>query len=317
MPDPINLGRFDLASLRLFLAVIDGGSLTAGAEQYGISLAAASKRVAELEAHVGSALLLRAKRGVTPTPAGLAMRQHAIEVVGRLEQLAVAMDDFRRGALGHLRLWANTSAFGGFLPDLLAAYAKAHPKIHIDLEDTSSDDAVRAVVTGVAELAVIGENTSAGRLETLVCDRDELVLVVPVGHTLTRGGRAEVAIAEALGHDFVALGRSTSLTRQIGAAAQAAGRMLKVRVQVRSFDAMCRMVAAGLGVAILPRAGAAPHLAAMGLECLALTGMATRRDLLLAMRSRQTLSPAARALVDMAQARVSRQGGPQDRAGVF
>lgn len=310
MPDPINLGRFDLASLRLFLAVLDGGSLTAGAERYGVSLAAASKRVAELESHVGSALLLRAKRGVTPTAAGLALRQHAIEVVGRLEQLAVAMDDFRRGALGHLRLWANTSAFGGFLPELLAAYAKAHPKIRIDLEDTSSEEAVRAVTTGVAELAVIGENTSAGRLETLVCDRDELVLVVPVGHALTRTGSAHVPIAEALGHDFVALGRGTSLTRQITAAAQAAGRTLKVRVQVRSFDAMCRMVAAGLGVAILPRAGAAPHLAAMGLECLALTGIATTRELLLAMRSRPTLSPAARALVDMAQSRVSRQRGP-------
>lgn len=307
MPDPINLGRFDLASLRLFLAVIDGGSLTAGAEKYGISLAAASKRVAELELHVGSALLLRAKHGVTPTAAGLAMQQHAIEVVGRLERLAVAMDDFRRGALGHLRLWANTSAFGGFLPELLAAYAKAHPKIRIDLEDASSEEAVRAVATGVAELAVIGENTPAGRLETFVCDHDELVLLVPVGHALAGGSSAEVAIAETLDHDFVALGRSTSLTRQIAAAAQAAGRMLKVRVQVRSFDAMCRMVAAGLGVAILPRAGAAPHLAAMGLQCLALTGTATTRRLLLAMRSHQTLSPAARALVDMAQARVSSQ----------
>ena len=314
MPNPINLGRFDLASLRVFLAVIDGGSLTAGAERYGISLAAASKRVAELESHVGSALLLRSKRGVTPTAAGLTMRQHAIEVVGRLEQLAVAMDDFRSGALGHLRLWANTSAFGGFLPDLLAAYAKANPKIRIDLEDTSSEEAVRAVATGVAELAVIGENTSAGRLETLVCDRDELVLVVPVGHALTSSGGTGVTIAEALAHDFVALGRSTSLTRQIAAAAQTAGRMLKVRVQVRSFDAMCRMVAAGLGVAILPRAGVAPHLAAMGLERLALTGMATSRQLLLAMRSRLALSPAARGLVDMAQERVSQQGEPLGQA---
>jgi len=90
--------------------------------------------------------------------------------------------------------------------------------------------------------------------------------------------------------------------------------MLKVRVQVRSFDAMCRMVAAGMGVAILPRAGAAPHLAAMGLQCLALVGTATRRRLLLAMRSRQALSPAARALVDMAQARVFRYGAPQGQA---
>lgn len=305
MLNRINLSRFDLISLRLFMAVVDGGSLTAGAERHGISLAAASKRIAELEAHVGCALLLRAKRGVTPTAAGLTLRQHAVEVVARLEQLAMAMDDFRYGVQGHLRLWANTSAFSGFLPDLLAAYAKVYPAVRFDLEDTSSEEAVRAVTTGAAELAVIGENTATGQLETLVCDRDELVLVLPHSHPLARVGAAQVALADTLEHDFVTLGRGTSLTRHLVAAAETAGRRLKVRVQVRSFDAMCRMVAAGLGVAILPRAGATPHLAAMGLQCLTLTGMTTSRQLLLAMRSRQALSPAARTLVELALERAA------------
>ena len=303
MPAAINLSRFDLATLRLFVMTVETGSLTAGAERFGISLAAASKRMAELEAHVGNALLARSKRGVVPTPAGQTLHRHAIELVARLEQLAVAMDDYRRGAQGHLRLWANTSAFGGFLPDLLAAYSTAHPDVRIDLEDVSSEDGARAVATGAAELAVIGENTPVEGLQTMVCDTDELMLIVPVGHALA--GTKSVPFVQALDHDFVALGRATSLTRQVSAAAESAGRTLRIRVQVRSFDAMCRMVAAGLGVAILPRAGAAPHAAAMGLQLVRLDGVWTQRRLLLAMRDRNALSGPARAFVEMIEQQVA------------
>lgn len=297
----ISLNRFDLVSLRLYAAVVEAGSLTAGAERFGISLAAASKRIAELEVHVGNALLERSKRGVEPTPAGRTLHRHVLEVIARLEQLAMAMDDFQRGALGHLRLWANTSAFGSFLPDLLAAYAAAHPQIRLDLEDVLSEEAARAVANGIAELAVIGENTPAEGLETLVCATDELMLLVPAGHALA--GRLPVPFLHALDHDFVTLGRATSLTRQVAAAAEAVSRSLRIRVQVRSFDAMSRMVAAGLGVAILPRDGAGVQAAAMGLRLLPLTGVSTRRRLLLAMRERATLSGPARAFVEMAKSR--------------
>lgn len=297
----INLARFDLTTLRLFLMVVEGGSLTAGAASFGISVAAASKRVAELESHVGQALLERSKRGTVPTAAGRTLQRHAIELVGRLEQLAVAMDDFQRGASGHLRLWANTSAFGGFLPNLLAVYMKVHPDVVIDLKDVLSEDAARAVSNGTAELAVIGENTLIDGLQSIVCNTDDLMLLVPSTHPLAR--RKRVSLAQALEHNLVALGHATSLTRHIVSAADAAGCRLRVRVQVRSFDALSRMVAAGLGIAILPRAGAAPHAMAMGLRLVPLEGPWVRRRLLLAMRDRQQLSGPARAFVDLAERR--------------
>lgn len=297
----ISLGRFDLVSLRLYVAVVDAGSLTAGAERFGISLAAASKRMAELEHHCGMPLLLRSKRGVQPTMAGQALHAQAIDVVARLEQLALAMDDLQRGATGHLRLWANTSAFAGFLPRLLAAFAAAHPGVAIDLEDAQSEDAAHAVATGVAELAVVGENTPLDGLQTFVCDTDELALLVPRDHPFA--GAASVTLTQALTLDFVTLNRTTSLVRQITAAAEAARQPLRIRIQVRSFDAMCHMVAAGMGVAILPRAGAAPHVRSMKLELVALRGISTRRRLLMVMRERGALSAAALALVEMAERR--------------
>ena len=303
----INLNRLDLVTLRLFVAVLDAGSLTAGADRYGISLAAASKRIAELEHHCGIALLQRSARGVTATAGGQTLHRHAIELVAHLERMALAIADFHTGVSGHLRLWANPSALGGFLPTLLAAYAVQHPEVRIDLEDAISEESVRAVALGTAELAVIGENTPSEGLVSFVCEVDELVLVVPSGQALASDGPTGEAadFARVLDHDFICLGRSASLTRKISGAAEAMGRTLRLRVQVRSFDVMCRMVAAGLGLAILPRAGAALYADALNLRVLPLQGLDAERRLLLAMRDPAALSPAAQALVAMMRERMA------------
>ncbi|MEJ1170600.1 LysR family transcriptional regulator [Variovorax sp. CCNWLW235] len=293
----INLNRFDLISLRLFVAVVDGGSLTAGADRFGVSLPAASKRITELEQHCGMALLQRGQRGVTATPEGQTLHRHAIEVIARLEQLVQAVDDLQSGATGHLRLCANPSAFGGFLPSVLAEYARRYPHVVIDMEDALSEDGIRAVLKGTAELAVIGDNVPHEGLETIVCNVDQLVLLVPAGHALA--GQQNASIVNVLEHDLVTLARSASLTRKVMAAADAVKRTPRIRVQVRSFDSMCRMVSFGLGVAILPRAAAALYAQALGLVQVDLEGIEMERVLLLAMRSRVELSAPAAALVEM------------------
>lgn len=293
----INLNRFDLVTLRLFVAVVDAGSLTAGADRFGISLAAASKRIVELEQHCGVPLLVRGQRGVTATTEGQTLHRHAIEVVARLEQLAQAVDDLQLGASGHLRLCANPSACGGFLPALLGRYAALHPQVRIELEDALSEDGIRAVQKGSAELAVIGDNVPREGLEVVLCNVDELVLLVPRSHRLAQ--HAEVAVQEALAYDQVALARSASLTRKVIAAAETVGLTVKIRVQVRSFDAMCRMVASGLGLAVLPRTAAELYTRSLDLTMVKLSGADMERRLLLAMRQRSQLSGAALALVEL------------------
>lgn len=288
----INLNRLDLATLRLFVWVIDQGSLTAGAEAFGISLAAASKRISELESHVGSPLLIRSKKGVQPTAAGLTLKRHAMEAVARLEQLCMTMNDFQKGTFGHLSIWANTSAFAHFLPSVLSEYLRRHPQVRVDLEDVLSEDAARAVSQGVTELAIIGENTPTEGLETMVCETDELVLVTHASHSLA--SHDAVSFSTILDYDLVGMNRSTSLIRQVQLMASAIGKPLNMRVQVRSFDAMCKMVSAGVGVAILPRFSAMPHAPALNLTIHRIDGMWTSRRLIVAMRSRQSLSkPAA------------------------
>jgi DNA-binding transcriptional LysR family regulator len=194
------------------------------------------------------------------------------------------------------------------LPRLLADYMAAHPGVSVDLEDALSEESVRAVLSGVAELAIIGENTPLEGLSTLVCDVDELVLVMPRGHALDTDDESPVPLSTVLDHDFVSLARSTSLMRRIAAEAESINRPVRIRIQVRSFDAMCHMVSVGLGLAILPRAATAPHLAARSLRLRPLGALNTRRRLLLAMRSQATLSGPAQALVDMMAARAAGLG---------
>ena len=303
MPTAVNLSRFDLVTLRLFVTAVDGGSLSAGARRFGISVAAASKRIADLETHVGMALLLRGKKGVVPTAAGQALLDQAIRVIAEVERLALTLDDYRRGAGGSLRIWANPSAFAGFLPGLLAHFLAGHPSVNVDLEETLSQEAVRAVVAGATEVAIVGENTPLEGLASFVCDVDELVLLLPAQHALAR--RTAVSLREAAALDFVGLNRSTSLMRQIAVLAESVGCALKVRVQVRNFDAVCRMVSAGIGAAIVPRAAGAPHVRSMGLALVRLEGVPVSRRLLLATRDPATLSPAARAFVELARQRLS------------
>ena len=307
----INLNRLDLVSLRLFVAVIDAGSLTAGAERFGISVAAASKRIADLEQHCGMPLMQRGQRGVAATPNGETLHRHALEVIARLEQLALAIDDLRTGASGHLRLWANPSSLGGFLSDVLADYAARYPEVKIDLEEALSEDSVRAVQKGFAELAIIGDNVPCEGLESIQCNVDDLVLLVPAAHPLA--GEAGVPVARAMEHDLVTLPRHASLTRKVIAAAEAVGQTARVRVQVRGFDAMCRMVASGLGLAILPSAAAVLYARALGLQIVALQGIEVRRNLLLVMRHRADLTAASAALVDMIEKRHSSQ--PRGQSG--
>ena len=292
----INPRRFDPVSLRVYAAVFESGSLTAGAAAFGISLAATSKRVGDLEHDAGTLLFERSKSGVRPTAAGETLYRHALRLLGDLEGLAVAMGDYREGVEAHVRLWANTSAVNGFLPAALQTWLGAHPATKLDLEEALSDAVIRAVSSGAADLGIFSDNIPAAGLVTTVCNIDELVLLLPRGHPLT--AKKRVRFAAALEYDFIGLERGASLLRLLGTAAHTLGRPLKVRVQVRSFDAMCRMIALGIGIGVLPLSAATPHLASMPLARVGLDESWARRRLLLGCRSFDALSRPARGLAE-------------------
>lgn len=290
----INLNRFDLASLRLFVAAVDGGSLTAGAARVGLSVPAASKRLADLEHAVGARLLERGRRGLAPTAAGTTLLAHARRVVGDLEQMALALGDYRGDGATAVRLWVNTSATTGFLPEALARFARAQPGVRIDLEEGLSDAIVRAVQSSAADLGVIGENTVTADLEARVCDRDRLLVVAAADHPLAR--RRTLRLHDLLDADFVGLERGSALMRLFTREFERRSATLRLRLQLRSFEGICRMVAGGLGLSIMPARAVEPLAPSLGLKLVELREPWARRQLLLVARSFSRLPPPAAAL---------------------
>lgn len=292
----MNLHRLDLVSLALFNLVVRSGSISKGAELAHLAVGAASKRISDLEDSVGAELLERHSRGVTLTLAGQALHRHAQRILADVDQLAADLSDHAAGIVGVVRLRANTSAVTQFLPADLAGFVASHPGIRIELDEVNSDEAVLAVLDGRADCGIFAERTPTLGLQTLPYRQDRLVLVVPPAHPLA--GRPSIPFAEAADYEFVSLTQGTSLARRLDVATRELGRPLRVRIHVRSFDAMCQMVAAGLGIAVLPDAAIQPHLRSMGLVRIGLTDAWVARQLLIGVRDLGALARPVRGLVD-------------------
>ena len=292
----MNLHRIDLVSLSLFNLVARTGSISQGAELAMLAVGAASKRVADLEAAFGVSLLERHSRGVKLTPAGEALYLHVQRILGDVDQMSADLSDHARGLLGVVRLWANTSAITQFLPGDLAAFAQLQPGIRIELNEADSHEVVMAVLDGRADLGIFADRTPALGLQTQAYRRDRLVLVVPQGHALAR--RKKLAFAEAVDYDFVSLTQATSLAQRLELESRQMGKPLRIRIHVRSFDAMCQMVSAGLGIAVLPVVAAQPLGQALGLKLIELIDPWVERELLVGARDLGALARPARSLLD-------------------
>ena len=296
MTTMMNLHRLDLVSLSLFAMVARTGSISEGAKLANLAVGAASKRMTELEAGLRVTLLDRHSRGVRLTPAGRALLEHARRILGDVDGMAAELSDYADGLTGRVQLWANTSAVTQFLPQEIVGFTAANAGIRIELEEANSSDVVSAVLDGRADFGILADRIPSAGLQLLPYREDRLVLVVPQGHAL--GKRQRIAFAEALEFDFVSLARGTSLAQRLEAETSALGKRLRLRIQVRSFDAMCMMVAAGLGVAVLPHDAVLPHLRSMKLRKIELQDDWVHRQLLIAVRDMQQLALPARRFIE-------------------
>lgn len=292
MADLINPARIDFVTLRLFCAVAQAGSISKGAKACNLALSAASRRLSDFEDSAQSVFFDRGARGISLTPSGHVALQHALRLVHGYERFSSELREHAKGARGHVRLWANMSALTEVLPRALAAFAERHPDIRVEIEDESSGEVVRALVEGLADVGVFGENTPAFGLDVSEFHRDELVVLCAKAHPFARARRRAASFRACLEHDFVGLGRGTSLVELTSAAAARLGIPMRVRVQVRSFDTACRMIAENLGIGVLPLAACEPQVRSLGLHVVRLNEPWADRHLLLGTKSGASLSPA-------------------------
>jgi len=292
--------KFDLTDLRLFCEIVDAGSITAGAERSALALAAASARVRGMEESLGAALLVRSRQGVMPTPAGLTLLKHARTMLAQGARLQDDLGAYAGGASGEVRLLANTNALTEFLPEALSLFLAEHPHVSVDLEERLSDEIVGLVAEGAADIGIVAGTVDVGALATYPFRSDRFVVVTAADHVLAQ--RPSVGFAEVLDYDFVGLDRTSSLQRFLGTKAVREGRPLRLRVQLRSFDAVCRLVECGVGVGVVPATTAARAARTMQLGVADLTDDWAIRDLTIVVRAGGELRPYAKALVESLRA---------------
>ncbi|HUP30220.1 MAG TPA: LysR family transcriptional regulator, partial [Usitatibacter sp.] len=267
--------RPDLASLALFIRIAETRSITKAADACHIALAAASRRVTQLEDQFGVQLLYRTAKGVELTPAGHALLARARSMLLQVDEMRAEISDYSKGVKGMVRVQANASALAQYLPDDLATFAVAHPAIKVSLDEERSGAIVEAVHSGTTDIGIVMEGAEAPGLQLLEYRTDTLVAVVPEGHSLRA---KKLAFAKLLDHDFVGLESTTVISQMMLGQASQAGKPLRLRVQVKSFDVVARLIQAGLGIGILPQGAADAFAGSMGLRAIALTdGWATRK----------------------------------------
>ncbi len=287
--------RFDLADLSLFRHVVEAGSITHGAERAHLALAAASARIRNMEDALGIALLTRGRAGVVPTQAGRTLLQHARTILRQAERLHEDLGAYGNGLAGQVRVLSNTNALTEFLPEALSSFLSAHPNVSVDLEERLSDEIVGLIAEGVADLGIVAGTVDAGALETYPFRSDRFVLVVARGHPLA--SRANVGFEDVLDHDFVGLDRSSALQRFLSAKAVRIGRPLRLRVQLRSFDAVCRLVECKVGVGIVPETTARRAQKTAAIAIVPLNDHWAERELTICVRNMNDLPLYARQLV--------------------
>ncbi|KPU91637.1 LysR family transcriptional regulator [Variovorax paradoxus] len=291
--------RPDLDSLALFLRAVECGSLSKAAAESHMVLSAASRRIAMLESQFGVTLFQRSSRGVTVTGAGESLAVHARLILRDVDRMRADLSDYAQGATGRVRLQANASAMGQFLPDDVASFRRAYPEIRVDVEEHRSVWIVQAIRERQADVGVITGETSDASLNFIPYRMDRLVAVVHRRHP--HRGR-EVSFEQLLDFDFVGLESDSAIARTIEDAAALARKVLRLRVQVKSFEAVCRMIEAGMGVGILPEGAAATYRKEMGLRFLNLTDAWASRRMYICTRQ-ETLGFPQRRLVDHLLAR--------------
>ncbi|WP_028240557.1 LysR family transcriptional regulator [Stutzerimonas azotifigens] len=287
---------YDLTDLRLFIHVIEAGSITHGAARSHLSTASASVRIKGLEDAVGAPLLVRNARGVRPTVAGQTLSSHARAVLHQLQLMADELAGQASALRAQVRLLANSAALVEHLPAPLADFLAAEPTTDVELEEQPSALIAQALRRGQAELGVLAAHVDTQGLQTRPFRTDRLVAVLPPGHPLA--GQSALPFEALLKQPFIALGRGSALQRELLARALDAGAPLRLRATVGDFAAQCLLASRLVGIAVMPESAAGRHASTYRLSCTPLADGWATRALRLCARDFSRLSPAARRLAE-------------------
>lgn len=299
--------RFELTDLRVFLAIAHAKSLSAGALSVHLTAPSASYRLKNLEQAMGASLFERTSKGMVLTPAGMTVKKYADAIFSSVERLQGEIQRHVNGISGHIRVFANSSTLSGIAP-ALSRYLAHYPNVNVDLEEKLSEETVRAVLEGRADVGLVAGQIDLHGLHAITYGHDELVFVAPVGHPLAVHG--SMSLETALTYDLVSIGSKTSNFLYLQGMAVKLGMNPRVRVHAPTFEAVLQCVQEGVGISLVPRSVARAALEAGRLAAISLDEAWAQREQKVVTREPGTLAGYARDFV----AYVAAQQQPDERA---
>lgn len=288
--------RLDISDLRLFVNVVEGGSLTQGAVLSHRALASVSARIKEMELAVGAPLLVRDRTGVQLTEAGRALLQHSHAVLQSVQQMNDELSEYAKRITGFVKICSNSTGLAELLTEPLAAFLAAYPAVNVNIEELVNHEIVPSVTEGRADVGIASEPVDKGKLDTIRLRSTRYVLVVPEHDPVA--ANSSITFAQLLDREFVGLGRGTSLQRRLDEYARSMGKALLQRVQVRNFEVICSLVSKGIGIGIVPEPVAQRLARQLSLRTVSLEDDWAQLEFLICMRKHSELVPHAARLVD-------------------
>jgi DNA-binding transcriptional LysR family regulator len=287
---------FDPISLRVFIAICEHHSLSEAAEREHLTVSAVSKRLAALEDQIGAPLLERGRGRVQLTAAGEALLPAARGLLQSMARIQANLSEYARSVTGLVRIAATLSALTASLPQDVAAFLARQPNVKVHVDERSGPDIVLAVEEGRADIGVCWDMTDTRRLQTIPYRVDHLVIATTKDHELA--GRTRVSFADTLPYERVMVDASSIGLHLQQRLAIAEGQALKTPVHVRTYETACHIVAANLGIAIVPKEATRSLIKAFGLKTVSLSDEWARRRLVACVRDQSELNMAARLLLE-------------------
>ncbi|MEW6270533.1 MAG: LysR family transcriptional regulator [Thermodesulfobacteriota bacterium] len=246
--------------LRTLLTIVELSSFTRAGVKLGLSQSAISQQIGALERKLGVKLLRRSGSGARPTAAGELLVDHARQILARIDNARRLVSEFDASPGGLLRIGAGGAACHHLLPDVLQALRESFPRLELHVRSGHTDLTLERLVEGEIDVGLLTLPVAHAKLRLVELGRDELVLIVAPAHPLA--SRTRVEPVDLASEPLLICERRSKTFQLVERVLLEAGVFPRVAMEIDHLEAVCKMVARGLGVSVVPRWAVASELAA-------------------------------------------------------
>ncbi|MCW4465359.1 LysR family transcriptional regulator [Glutamicibacter sp. MNS18] len=282
----------DIKRLQILLAVVEGGSVTAAADELFYTPSGVSQQLRKLEEEVGQPLLQRHARGMMPTDAGHVLATHARTILRQMDAAVSDLDQLAGLKSGSLSLGTFPTLGSSFMPLVISRFRKMYPSIKLDVRSTRLQELVGLLSRGEISLGLLWEyewlRLDRADFELTTLFTEPTVLVVGAEHHFAQ--QTEIDIAEAAKEPWIVRANEHPVAELLQRTCNAAGFSPNISFQANDYQEAQAMVSVGLGIALAPKSAVVNHHP--GVKILSLGKAAAARSVVLAQRRDRVRAPA-------------------------